>query len=358
VVEHADEEVQRTLEGYERRFRRSGLPWFIENYTAAEDIFTRAAPLLGIVFVLQVLNAFNEDFSTWQNAGALVGGLAILMVATGLANRMRGRRFFAIPRRVGGIELTVFVLAPAVVPLVFGLQFGSAGLIVLGNLILLGVIYLVVGYSVLAIFRWAATRLTQELAASFRMLIFQLVLFINTEMWQVFATLKPEYLLIVIVFLVLAGCAFMAAGLPGEVERLEQDAGAAGPPLDFAARVNVGLVMFVSRALQVLVVSLAIGAFFVVFGAFSMELDVIELWIQKPTDVLLSIPFAGGEILVTTALLQVSAAVAAFSGLYYAVAILTDSTYRQEFIEGFTAELRDVFNDRVEYLRIRARHAG
>ena len=49
------------------------------------------------------------------------------------------------------------------------------------------------------------------------------------------------------------GTVFLVARLPREVGQLERDAGA-GPPLDSRQRVNVGLVMFVSQALQVLVV--------------------------------------------------------------------------------------------------------
>jgi hypothetical protein len=56
----------------------------------------------------------------------------------------------------------------------------------------------------------------------------------------------------------------------------------------------------------------------------------------------------------TLELLRVSAAIAALSGLYYAIAVLTDATYRGEFLEELTAEMRATFVDRVEYLALRA----
>ena len=42
---------------------------------------------------------------------------------------------------------------------------------------------------------------------------------------------------------------------------------------------------------------------------------------------LLTLPIFGEEIEVTEALLRVSGGIAAFAGLYYAIAVLTDSTY-------------------------------
>ena len=44
------------LAAYERRLRRAGLPLLIEDYSAYEDIFTRAAPLLSLVGVAVLLD--------------------------------------------------------------------------------------------------------------------------------------------------------------------------------------------------------------------------------------------------------------------------------------------------------------
>jgi hypothetical protein len=49
-------------------------------------------------------------------------------------------------------------------------------------------------------------------------------------------------------------------------------------------------------------------------------------------------------------LLRVAAAIAAFSGLYYAIAVLTDATYREEFLSELTDEMRASFAARVSYL--------
>ncbi len=86
---------------YEVDFRRAGLPLFGEDISASEDIFNRAAPLLGLVFLGELLGAGNLDWTWWQNVLAVAGGLAILLVAVAALNRARGRSFSAIPRRLG-----------------------------------------------------------------------------------------------------------------------------------------------------------------------------------------------------------------------------------------------------------------
>jgi hypothetical protein len=193
------------LASYERRFRRAGLPLFIEDYSATEDIFTRSVPLLGLVFVGEVLLAVNEDWPWRANVLALAGGMAILLGAVGLVNRVRGRAWRAVPERVGRTELTAFVLVPAVIPLVFGGQLRQALLTLLANLVVLGLIYLIVGYALLSTLRWAAVRVLGELARSLTiraravplLLVFSLLLLLTQETWLVLATLPPVFVALV-----------------------------------------------------------------------------------------------------------------------------------------------------------------
>jgi len=127
------------------------------------------------------------------------------------------------------------------------------------------------------------------------------------------------------------------------------------PPLERRQRVNVGLVMFVSQALQVLVVALSVAGFFVVFGALAIGPEVRESWLGSTgTDFGPQIPLFGEDIQLTTELLAVSAGIGAFSALYYAIAVLTDATYRDEFLEELTSEMTDTFQARAEYLAARA----
>ena len=346
------------LDAYERRFRRAGLPLFIEGWDASRDVFTRAVPLLALVFVGEVLGALDSEWSVWANLAAALGGLAILLSGFGLLNLVRGRRFFELPHRVGRLELGIFVVLPALLPLVFSGQVVSALVTAAANLALLALVYLVIGFGLVFILRWAARQLPQGLTTSLAvltraiplLLVFSLVLFINTEMWQVFSLMPQAYVIAVAGLLALVAAAFLVGRLPREVVRLQGD----GPPLNPRQRVNVGLVMFVSQALQVLVVSLALAAFFVVFGALTIGPEVRDSWIgSRGTAIGPSFELLGGRLTITEELLRVSGAIAAFGGVYYAIAVLTDSTYREEFLDDIVGELRETFALRAEYLALR-----
>ena len=351
---------QFSLAAYERRFRRAGLPLFIEDYSPYEDVFTRAVPLLALVFATQVMGAADLDWSVWANLAAIAGGLAILLGGVALLNLRRGRRAWAVPERIGLPELAAFVLVPALLPLVFGGQVVSALATAAGNLALLAVVYLVVGLGFLSIVRWAVRRLLGQLTASVELLsravplllVFALVLFINTEMWQVFSGVPDVFLALVAALFVAVGSTFLIVRLPREVAALEREV-APDAPLRRRERFNVGLVMFVSQGLQVLVVSIAVGAFFVVFGALAVGPGVLEAWIGGTGDEVLAVRLLGEEARVTVELLEVSGGLAAFSGVYYAIAVLTDSVYRTEFLSDLETTMRDTFRARAEYLALR-----
>jgi hypothetical protein len=350
------------LADYERRFRRAGLPLFIEDWSAREDVWTRAAPLLALVLIGELLGATQLDWSLPANIAAAVGGLVIVVGAFGVLNRLRRRAFFSLPNNVGTAELAAFVLIPAALPLIFGGQWGSALVTACANLLLLAVAYALIRYGVLSILRWTGPRLIDQLDASVAvlsravplLLVFALVLFINTEMWQVFSTMPSAFLACVGALFVLVGSIFVVVRLPREVRELEEGAESAGPPLEAPQRFNVGLVMFVSQALQVLLVSLAVAAFFVVLGALAVGPEVRDAWRVAREDVVVRLALFGEEIEVTEALLRVSGGIAAFAGLYYAIAVLTDSTYRQEFRDELTEEMAGSFSARAEYLQLRS----
>ena len=247
------------------------------------------------------------------------------------------------------------MLVPALLPLVFGGQVTSAVVTAGGNLLLLLLIYGVVGIGLVSILRWTAARLVSQLAASLVLLtravpvllIFMIVLFINTEMWQVFSDVSDPALLGSIALFIVVGSVFVGSRLPREVRELEADVGA-DPPLRTRQRFNVGLVMFVSQGLQVLVVAFLVGAFFVAFGVLAITPDVVEAWIQRKPQAIAGHPSLSVE------LVKVSSALAAFSGLYYAIAVLSDSAYREEFLEDLQTSLRETFADRARYLEARA----
>src|SRR5215218_1772257 len=346
-----------TVDDYERQFRRAGLPAFIDDYSASRDVFTRAAPLLTLVFLGEMLGAIDLDWSPLANVAAAVGGLLILIAAWAVANVLRGRAPYTLPQDVGKVELALFVLVPALLPLIFGGQWTSALVTAGVNLTLVLVVYAVVGYGVLSIVRWVSVRLIGELGASAVRLARAIplilggavILFLTTELWQVFAEIPLAHLALLAGFFVAIGTLFLAARLPGEVRRLEGDA----PQLTRRQRINVGLVLFVSQALQVLLVSAGVAAFFVVLGALAVSDGVRESWIGGNGNVLLTLPLLGDDVEITEELLRVAGGLAALSGLSYAVQMQTDDTYRRLFFDEVEHEMRASFKARADYVAAR-----
>ena len=338
---------------HEQAFHRAGLPSFIAERTAREDVWTRAVPVLALVFGLEVLGAVDLDVALWVNLVFVAAGVTTLLVSLALLNKWRGRPALARPETIGLPELAGFVIVPALLPLVFNEQWVSAVVTAAGNLVLLAILYGAIGYGLVSILRWAGHRLIGQLATSLSLLIraisllllFNVVLFINTEMWQTFAGLSAARIAGVAGLLLLVGTLFGLVRMPREVAALEADVqrDVGGPPLDTRERVNVALVLFVSQSLQVLTVTLAVWGFFVAFGLLTISEELIATWVGHDPHV-----YALG---ITTELLQVAGAIAALSGLYYAIAVQTDATYREEFLTEITDEMRGSFVARVAYLR-------
>jgi hypothetical protein len=345
----------------ERGFRRAGLPLFVEGFSASTDVFNRASPILGVILVGELLGAGQLDWPWWQNVLAVLGGVGILLAGMGIVNLAQGRPLHAIPERIGKTELAAFVLVPALLPLIFGGQLGSAVVTAGANLAILAVIYAIFVYGLIAILRWVFGRLAGQIASSLGLLakavpllaIFALLSFTTEEIWDIFAGISTFAYAAVIGLFVVLGTVFLSVRVPREARRLEREAGGDSHPLTRAQQVNVGLVLFVSQALQVLIVSLTVGAFFVVFGMLAIDEAVRLEWIDTEGHELFSVSVAGDTFELTEELLRVAGGLAAFSGFYFAVAMLTDSTYREEFLDELTEEMGASFREREEYLRLR-----
>jgi hypothetical protein len=279
-----------------------------------------------------------------------------------MLNKARGRAFMAVPESIGTPELAGFVLIPPLLPLVFGGQSGSAAGTIAANLGLLAVIYAVGSLGLVSIIRWVLGRFAGQLRSSVSLIataipllaIFALLSFTTQELWEIFSTMNDATYAAIIGLFVLLGSGFLVARIPREARRLEHEAAAGSPPLSRRQLMNVGLVMLVSQALQVLIVSLTIGLFFAVFGLLAIEESVRIEWIGHPGKELFGFHLLGEHVEVTKELLRVAGGLAAFSGFYFAISMLTDSTYRAEFLEELTSEMRESFRERAEYLKLRA----
>lgn len=354
------DDLERRIDAFERAFRRAGLPNLIADYSAREDVFNRAIPFLALVFVGEMTTGLDVGAAAWTNALFFAGGAAVLLGLFGILNVVRRRPFVSLPRRVGVPELVAFVVLPAIPPAAFNDQWRFALGTAAANLALLALVYVVVGFGLIAIVRWAGWRLFAQLRAALPLLVravplllfFSLVSFFTTEIWQVFTAPVPARYWTAIGLFVVLGSGFLIFQIPESVRTVEREVEVGAVPLRRRERANIAAVVFLSQGLQVLFVSAAVWLFFVVLGALLVTVDVRTAWLGAPGSTAFTVPFLGGGVEVTEPLLRVATGVAAFAGLYYAVAMLVDAAFRDRFVDQITEQLRDTFVARGAYLRL------
>jgi hypothetical protein len=231
----------------------------------------------------------------------------------------------------------------------------------------------IVGWALTRTFGSLRTLLPMTTRALPMLLLFITFLFINTEVWQVASNLSVGVLWLTVLLFVLLGIAFLLVRLPEEVDRTDDDVderllrdACRGTPLegvchelledpeaDPAAyaevtgfeRWNLILVLVIIQSVQVLLLTLAVFGFLVLFGSLIMTEPVMDSWLERPIEG------------VTPELIQVATFLAAFSGLYLTVSTVTDETYREQFFGSVLLEMERAVGLRAVYLAARRRTA-
>lgn len=352
----------------ERALRRYGLPLLVEHHSARRDVFGRAAPLLLVLLLFGLVGAINLDWTPWQNVLAVVLGAVVVAACYAGVNVLRGRRWTALPQDIGGPELAFFVLAPAVLPLLSGAQWRDALSTALGNVVILAVIWVVVRYGIHSTIWWGLRGGIREIGGSLLrlvrflplLLIFSMALFYNTEVWQVFDHTPGVSDFILGGFFALLIAAILRIRLTAETSQIlsvaEQPGADEGvppePPPDLTRtqRSNVTVMVAFNQFQQVVTVSLAVGLFFFALGALTITQGVMSAWSIEGGGWVEEIHIAGEtDLRISQTLLRVSVALATFTGLYYAISVLTDSLYRDDFIDDMAAKMRDINAQRARY---------
>ena len=117
---------------------------------------------------------------------------------------------------------------------------------------------------------------------------------------------------------------------------------------------NVSLLLFVAQGIQILLVSLVVTGFYVIFGLLTVREATLRQWTTSFTpehDWAWELSAFGTELLFSRQLLLVAGFIGMMSGLNFAVQIVTDQTYRAEFADDMTAEVRDALAVRAVYYR-------
>lgn len=210
------------------------------------------------------------------------------------------------------------------------------------------------------------------------LLVFVTFLFVNAEAWQMTSNLPFGLLWFTVLLMLGLAVLFLLVRLPEEVDRVDDavdDAfvvrACAGTPLEEASRQvaddpaidpqdyaqvdgfekwNLILVLVVIQTVQVVLLSLTVFVFFMLFGALVMEPDTQLAWTQL--DTLQNVPHLSH---VTFSLLKVSLFLASFSGFYFTVSAVTDDTYRRQFFSVVESQLDRAVGMRAVYLATRDR---
>ncbi len=367
-------------------FVHHGIPHFIDDFKASEDVWTRAVGFLTFVFFGEVFLTFGQDITGWQQAGVFIIGLLVVLSAVVLVNRVRGRSAFARPNDIGIGELALFVLIPPVLALLGGRRSTSEFLlVVVFNIAILVGVYLIVSWGIFSMGRWGLSvmwgHLTQIVQLLGRilplMLLFSAFLFLNAEIWQVVNDLPLLLFAVVTGILALIGVSFLTGAMGGsslelryftswsDVAKLLDDtplevcdtptfAGAPHRvPLDRAGRTNLTLRLVVGLAAQALLVTLVIFAFYVLFGVLTVREETILQWTtlnELGAAELWRFTVLGEDIVLTRLHLITSGFVAAFSGLQFAVSLVTDDAYQEQFVADSNEEVREALAVRAAYL--------
>jgi hypothetical protein len=370
-------------EEIEQWFITRGLPHFIDGYSAGTDIWTRSLPVLGIAYLAGGFNALDlANWSVRRNLAAVAVILAVLIAGIVIANVLRGRPAFSIPRTVGPGELALFVIGPSLPALFLG-QPGDALQSILTGVGVLLVIYIVTSYGLIPMTRWAFGQLGEQIAdlghlvvkALPLLLLFVTFLFVNTEVWQVAGNLDGLAYWLVLALFFLIGASFVLSRVPVEVSEINHfdhwdDAatlarevgapvpkspapteGEVAPPLSRRAWANIVLVMLVTQAIQIMLVAVALGGFLTVFGVLAIDRPIVESWTGDGAHALWEPTLGGRHLLLSEELLRVAGFLAAFTALYFTVYLVTDPTYRAQFRDEVVADVRGALAARACYLR-------
>ncbi|WP_157533208.1 hypothetical protein [Haloferax profundi] len=369
----------------EKWFVSHGQPHLIEDYNATEHVLTRAIPFLVVLLVVQLFRAVRVG---WPDQPLWLVGVVVLAitVATRIGlNLIAGRELWRQADSVGIVEASAFAVIPAIAWLVATGDSFEFFRVLVTNYVILVVIYVITSFGVV---RGSARGLQKALSGigsaanlAIRALPLLLVVFalffINSELWQVSHSAEPvpfwTAILLILTVAALAVILLLRRELeginylkdPDKIVAFCKDTpvgdiapalaveAANPPPLKRRQRTEVALLFLYSTGQQVAIVSLFIVVFFSLFGLFAVPISVLEMWIgESVLTPVFSFDWFGSRVFLTWELIRVSALLGALSALYFAVNIVIDQTYRDQFFTEIATGVERTLAVRAVYLML------
>ena len=343
----------------EQLYRRYGLPNLIEEYTAFDDVFTRAAPLLMLVF------AAGVAFATGPHT-VVVGILIFVAVVAGVfafhaVNQHRLQRpVWSRPNRFGPTLLALWLLVPVLLRLTVrrsGLLAALENLAINIGILAFTVMFATFGLGSMNL--WAIrqirlhTRSVSEVIIKTLPLLLLTVLFFffGAEAWQLMHHLQTGRFIGGLSAFVVFGSVLLISTILrtaedltrfdewGEIYTLAKETGAVGlerepdeapnpSALPRRVRVNIALVLFFSQAVQVFLVFITVAVVLIGIGILVVRPATIVAWIGEQPNYLTEHIGARDRFpdTVTSELIKVSLFVAAFAGVQFAVQIASQGS--------------------------------
>jgi len=391
--------IANTVAATDKWFIRQGLPLFVQDYQSTRYIWTRATPIMVVLLAFELLGTLAVDIAvrvipdevkttfghreSWSAVIFLIGFLAYMAWS-----RWKAGVWFVTPKRFTWPLPILFVLLPILGSLGAGPSLNKILTTILEQLVLLLVIYLITRYALIAVLGWSIRRVW-ELAGDLRtvttkalplLLIFLIVMFLNTEVWQAAGALTPAWLWGSLAFLFVLALMIAVERISGELQsategtsdrdvELIRDACLGTPlqeeaehleepppatPLNRRQRVNLWFAAVMTQAIQVGLIGMLVWAFFTAFGIATIPLSVQEDWMgsMSPDDVIWTV---GVDHALTEQMLRVTTFLGGFAAFYTMVYASTDDTYKQAFAEDVGDSLARVVRVNRLYAALRTR---
>ena len=368
----------------ERWFARRGVPQLIEGYSSERAMDSRAAPLISLWLVVGTVKDWGTrpDWPMAWNVFGIAATIGWMAVAWTIFSRLRHRRVRLRLTTLDMFDIGAIALLPALPAALIDQNAYEAITATLGALSGIGAVYLVIGFGLIEIGRWAFERLwlqlvhLVELVARTLPLLVILVVFLlfGAEIWQVAHAMNVSELALVLLFLLLMAALFGVTAFRRELGQIQSEldrerilAGAANTPvaslaagvspalvgapsLSWLPRSNLTLLVVVPQLLQVAAVGLIVSAFLVVFAVLAIPGDVQALWIGAAPRVVVEFPLVNEVRTISAELLIVSAVLGGIVGLYFSGLAISDPTYRSEQFDRDVAGVRELLAARAVYL--------
>ena len=369
-------------------FLHRGLPLVLTRRVRSRGLIERSAPMISSVGALTAVTMMAAELTGDDpdyGYAARLGGIAGVLLAAPFALYAVHRRSTALGelvRRWGAwLAMAIFVIVmPITVNGWSGESAAEAPVFVLISLLAIWLTYLGFGSIASWAFRFAWVQLGAMgtlMSRALPLLMLTVVIYFTGELWQLATRVSRQRLWETIGFLAALALVFMVTTIRDEVQALRDDrAGQSDParllagtplalpsggqpertPLSRAEQINAVAVMVVAQAIQVVLFTAGLFAFFLALGIIAIPDDVTVLWAAETTCAVGQPPCAGTwfgvHIPVPQTMVHMSLLVAVLSGLYFTVSTSTDPQYRERFFEPLIADVAVSLAGRDAYLEL------